>query len=1348
MHQRSIAFWIRKCSRLALAAFLLSLAKMSPLEAATIYVDHNLTNTALGTYSIVHRNATGQDGTAYPSIVEAANVAKAGDTVLIRAGSYHSATSASRNDVLWPKHSGTPGNPITFRPYGTESVILGGGSHSYPDDTFLSISRGVVTMTNVNYITIEGLQFKGVAGWLYGRHCQHITFTNDVFADAYWSPKNVARLIDSKYCSFVNCAFTNGYDTLSLNACDYTTVLNCSFSTAEHTLLALRSCNYTVVRNCNFRNPYYVNARPEKLVEVYDFSLDNRDPANPSYIPVPLYNDTKRNLFESNYFGYFPANLGNVAAQPAAMEYSGQNGIIRRNVFSNPPLETPDPKYPAARAGGYGIFLAYGGSWTGWDPVQQQWIGQGDEAGYVTHNRFFNNVFYGYDNGCINTPSLSGVAPLLNPPPMYQTNPTEQYALPYQFADNIFLNNIISPGIFQNHVNWTWQQQITGLPVGLTMLGDQPDGLLFLNNDFYAQALQTPALVSLITSNSLGKSLYLVGDASVLETNSPQSFDLNLEIFPTFVNPSQGDFRLQAGSPLLGAGAFLTVAKGSATAGTVMQVQDAGYFYDGFGIAGEVGDLIQLEGQTNTARILHIDYDAMILTLDRPMSWHEGQGVSQPFSGPTPDIGLGLPPLANAPPLKPLAAANPAVVSGSVSLMGSATANRSATTVYFQYGTTTNYGSHTAFVKVGSGSTPVSVTNVLTNLKPATTYHFQFVATNSIGKAFSPDQVFTTAAALTNLLFSTVPMAHTNVVGTSYTFSAGSTSSVGAVYQWRFNGVNLPQATNKTYVVRDITPANGGTYSVVASTPFATGSKSAVLTVSLDLTPPAVTIATPAAGLSLATQSFTATGSASDNGQVTGVSYSVNGAPFRAVTTTNAWKNWTAVLDGAWVAGSNVLAVQAKDFSGNLSPVVLRNFIYAVPSPLIVLTVGAGTLSTNLNGQLLNVGQNYSVTALPAPGYVFASWLVGGLPNLNRTLNFTMQANLVLTAIFVPSPFTSAVAGTYNGLFFETNAVSFPSSGLLTLTVDTNGGFNGQAYLAGASVSLNGGLFDSTGHAQMVVSRAAQQKTNLLLDLQVDLTGATQAITGTVSSVDGAWSSALWAPQAGFGPANPTTLAGKYTFAIPGGNDPATGPVGDGYGTLNLSTNGTVALTGNLGDGTRQIQALSSVSISAQGWWPLYEPLYSGGGAVLGWINFNNLAGVVTNVSGSVVWTKLANPTNALFPAGFTNRLDLTGSSFAAPAAGTPILAQPVTQFILTGADLATPLTNGVTLTSANALQFSPNPYSLKVGIVSTTGLFTGTFLNPATGLTNSFGGTLLQNQNAGFGNFISTNSTGSVLLQ
>ncbi len=136
---------------------------------------------------------------------------------------------------------------------------------------------------------------------------------------------------------------------------------------------------------------------------------------------------------------------------------------------------------------------------------------------------------------------------------------------------------------------------------------------------------------------------------STLESKYPAEWQGSIQQDPLFVNENgvndydnsnfdPQSLRLQSGSRMIDAGTHLTTAT-SAGNGTSIPVDDASYFYDGWGIPGEQGDLIQLEGQSQTARITSIDYDNNWITVDRTLSWSVGQGVSLPYQGSAPDIG-------------------------------------------------------------------------------------------------------------------------------------------------------------------------------------------------------------------------------------------------------------------------------------------------------------------------------------------------------------------------------------------------------------------------------------------------------------------------------------------------------------------------------------------------------------------------------------------------------------------------------------------------------------------------------------------------------------------------------------
>ena len=112
---------------------------------------------------------------------------------------------------------------------------------------------------------------------------------------------------------------------------------------------------------------------------------------------------------------------------------------------------------------------------------------------------------------------------------------------------------------------------------------------------------------------------------------------VNISGTPDPNNETQFNFNLQFDSPCIDNGGFLTVITSSTGSGTIFTVDDADYFMDGWGIID--GDLIQLEGQTQTARVTAVDYDNNIITVDISLTWNLGQGVSLVYSGSAPDIG-------------------------------------------------------------------------------------------------------------------------------------------------------------------------------------------------------------------------------------------------------------------------------------------------------------------------------------------------------------------------------------------------------------------------------------------------------------------------------------------------------------------------------------------------------------------------------------------------------------------------------------------------------------------------------------------------------------------------------------
>ncbi len=80
----------------------------------------------------------------------------------------------------------------------------------------------------------------------------------------------------------------------------------------------------------------------------------------------------------------------------------------------------------------------------------------------------------------------------------------------------------------------------------------------------------------------------------------------------------------------------------------------------------------------------------------------------------------------------------------SVTLNATVNPTGSATTVYFEWGTTTSYGNITPTQSIGSGTTNVNVSANITGLSPNTTYHYRVTALNANGTTNGLDAVFTT----------------------------------------------------------------------------------------------------------------------------------------------------------------------------------------------------------------------------------------------------------------------------------------------------------------------------------------------------------------------------------------------------------------------------------------------------------------------------------------------------------------------------------------------------------------------------------------------------------------------------
>ena len=119
---------------------------------------------------------------------------------------------------------------------------------------------------------------------------------------------------------------------------------------------------------------------------------------------------------------------------------------------------------------------------------------------------------------------------------------------------------------------------------------------------------------------------------------------------------------------------------------------------------------------------------------------------------------------------------------------------------------------------------------------------------------------------------------------------------------------------------------------------------------------------------------------------------------------------------------------QAVDASGNESTLVTREFFYEVPAVFGLFTNGPGAVtgSASIPGDArpanlarLNIGEAYTLTAVPAKNYVFSNWVFSARFISNSpTVHFIMESNLKIWPTLPPTSLCGA-GGTYNGLFYR-----------------------------------------------------------------------------------------------------------------------------------------------------------------------------------------------------------------------------------------------------------------------------------------------------------------------------------------
>lgn len=164
----------------------------------------------------------------------------------------------------------------------------------------------------------------------------------------------------------------------------------------------------------------------------------------------------------------------------------------------------------------------------------------------------------------------------------------------------------------------------------------------------------------------------------------------------------------------------------------------------------------------------------------------------------------------------PLATTNDAsdITRTSAVLHGSVNAKGISTTVSFEYGITTDYGSTMAASPESlTTSTDTAVTATLSGLQEATTYHYRIKAVTADGEVLGADRSFTTdePPPPEPPVITSSPASITAEAGTSFAIGVQATGD-GLTYLWKRNGANVTGGTASTLNITNFQSALAGSY--------------------------------------------------------------------------------------------------------------------------------------------------------------------------------------------------------------------------------------------------------------------------------------------------------------------------------------------------------------------------------------------------------------------------------------------------------------------------------------------------------------------------------------------------------
>ncbi len=578
----------------------------------------------------------------------------AGDTAILKGGTYDisDATYGKYGIAINPHHSGTANSKIVYVAETLENPPVfssAAGSTNY----------GLIfgsPITN-NYIKIDGITFKNFSAF---GNIQNFSSYNEITNCTFTSDLDRGRLtaglmIIGGYCApNYNCWVTNNWihgntfsgvraadpcgeaqDTIKIGHVygvggpttdddNYNTIEDNYFEYVGHTHLDTFSM-YNVIRNNIFHNePWITGCTGTLFTPVYVNESYNGKYAHRNMQITDGYSRRTYILVEGNRLGHASANPNNPGAKN--FEIASAGNIIRHNYFYNSMNDGIAFKYPKANAS---------------VPGENGLYGKGG-----SDNRLYNNTIYHSGYGFAGTPAYYALSGLM----ITNTTPS------------VPTGNVVKNNLFYG----SSQYDITTFGYGV----DPNTWATVAHNWCTNSTIGCPGCTS-----SAEKVAVCSGYGDPKFTNPDITNPLSQNLFSTvhgYVSTPLPDLSLQASSPAINGGTYLTRANGSGANITALIVNDALYFQDGtWGSDLARGitlfpDWIAIGTVNNAVRISSINYDTNTITLASPMTWNDGANIwlykksdgTQVLYGSAPDYGAyeyasAAPPPDATPPAAP-----------------------------------------------------------------------------------------------------------------------------------------------------------------------------------------------------------------------------------------------------------------------------------------------------------------------------------------------------------------------------------------------------------------------------------------------------------------------------------------------------------------------------------------------------------------------------------------------------------------------------------------------------------------------------------------------------------------------